>query len=285
MAKAIDLRTGAARTNQPIIGWQNIALTRSVTATSAALGFPAIAARTYASYEGWRPVGSSGTLTMTVNETIDYIGLFFTGTGTVQVESVVGASTINTDLTPASGAVLVLFNAASVSQVRVIVSGLSGYLANIMIGRYTELQRRIYVGHRPINYGRITDRVQGLSESGQFLGHIVRRRTKATRVDVSNLTPSYYRDVLDPFVAASTEQPHYWSYRRRIPQEGLPEETLTLLWGSLTMVWESLPITITIEEGIPAEDQAAWAQVQDNPDVDNALPNGMMSLGWNIVAL
>lgn len=279
MSTTIDIRTGAKRTNQPVIGWKNIALNRSVSATSAALGFPAIAARTYASYEGWQPVGSAGTFTMTANATIDYIGLFFQGSGTVQLSYVTGGTTIVLGSFPASGAVLALINAASVTSVIITVSGFSGYLANVMLGRYTEIQRRIYVGHRPISYGRNVDRVQGLSESGQFLGHIVRRKTKTTRVDISNLTPEYYQNVLDEFVEASTSQPHYWSYRREIPQSG-PN---ALTWGSLTMVWGTS--VITLQPVVSATDQAAWAQVQGNPDVDNVLSNGMMSAGWDIVAL
>jgi hypothetical protein len=262
-----------------VIGWKNIALNRSVSATSAALGFPAIAARTYASYEGWKPIGSFGTFTMTVNSTIDYIGLFFQGSGTVQLSYVTGGTTIVLGSFPASGAVFALINAASVTSVIITVSEFSGYLANVMLGRYTEIQRRIYVGHRPISYARNVDRVQGLSESGQFLGHIVRRKTKATRVDISNLTPDYYQNVLDEFVEASTSQPHYWSYRREIPQGSAD----ALTWGSLAMVWETS--AITLQPVISATDQAAWAQVQGNPDVDNSLSNGMMSAGWDIVAL
>ena len=278
MANVFEIRTGAA-INRPVIGWANIGLTRSVTATSAADGFPAIAARTYASYEGWKPVGSSGTFTMSVSATIDYIGVFFTGSGTVRLEYVTGGSTVIAGEAEASGAVMALFDAANVSTVRVIVSGFSGYLANVMLGRYTELQRNIFVGHRPVNYARSVDRVQGLSESGQFLGHIVRRSTKATRIDLENLTPAYYRDTLDPFVDASTRQPHYWTYRRTIPQ-GAPEQ---LVWGSTPMVWATLPITL--QPSISAADQVAWAQTAGDPDVSNARANGMMSAGWNIVAL
>ena len=216
---------------------------------------------------------------MTVNATIDYIGLHFTGSGTVRVEYVVGSTTISTESTSASGAVMVLFDAASVVTVQVIVSDFTGYLANIMLGRYTELQRKLYVGHKPVNYGRVTDRVQGLSESGQFLGHITRRTTKATRIDVQNLTPSYYRNTLNSFIEAGVMQPHYWSYRREIPQ-GAPQQ---LLWGSAPMLWGTLPITLT--DIVPADDQVAWAQVQGNPEISNALPNGMMSASWDIVAL
>jgi hypothetical protein len=269
-----------------VIGWKNIALNRSVSATSAALGFPAIAARTYASYEGWKPVGSAGTFTMTANATIDYIGLFFQGSGTVQLSYVTGGNTIIVGIFPASGAVFALINDASVTSVIITVSGFSGYLANVMLGRYTEIQRRIYVGHRPISYGRNVDRVQGLSESGQFLGHIVRRKTKTTRVDISNLTPEYYQNVLDEFIEASTSQPHYWSYRRDIPQAGAdPLTPISLIWGSLTMVWGTSVISLERQPLVSATDQAAWAQVQGNPDVDNSLSNGMMSAGWDIVAL
>lgn len=256
MAKVFDNRSDA--NNQPLIGWRNIALDKAVTATSAAAGFPAIAARTYASYEGWRPTGSSGTFTMTVNDDISYIGLFFAGSGTAVVSYTVGATTTTLPPTDASGAVVVFFDSTNVATVQVVVSDFQGYLANIMLGEFTEIERRMYVGHTPVAYGRVTDRVQGLSESGQFLGNITRRRTNVTRVDIQNVTPSHYKFVLDGFVAASTQQPHYWSYRRSVPQPVLD---------------------------VDATDQVAWAQVQGNPQVQNQLANGMMSVGWDIVAL
>jgi hypothetical protein len=258
MAITIDLRTGTNKTNNPIIGWQNVAQLSTASATSTTSGFPAIAALTYASYEGWKPDGTSGTFTLSLNDNLDYIGIQFIGSGTATIEYVYGATTVSSGSFAANGAAMLLFDFQSVQTIRVIVSSFSGYLANIMCGRYTELQRKIYVGHTPINYARNVDRVQGLSESGQFLGHIVRRRTKSTTIDVANLTPDYYRTTLDPFFAASTEQPHYWSYRRSIPQ----------------------PVT-----DVDAKDQTAWAQVSGNPSVSNAMTNGMMSASWGIIAI
>ena len=258
MATTIDLRTGANKTNNPVIGWKNIAQNFTATATSSKAGFSPAAALTYASYEGWSPSSTSGTLSLTITGNVNYIGVHFIGSGTGTIEYVTGGSTISSGTFSASGAVLFLFNVNPLTTVRIIVSSFTGYVANVMFGEYTELQRKIYVGHSPINYSRNVERVQGLSESGQFLGHIIRRRTKSTRVEVNNLTPDYFRTVLDPFFEAAAEQPHYWSYRRDIPQVG---------------------------STVDAKDQTAWAQVTGNPSASNALSNGMMTASWDIVAI
>lgn len=259
MATTIDLRTIGIKNNNPVIGWQNIARDLVATATSFAPGFPAAAALTYASYEGWSPISTSGTFEISLSANVNYIGLHFIGSGTATVQYVTGGSTISSGSFPASGAVLILFNISPVTVIRVIVSSFTGYLANIMFGQLTEIQRKIYVGHTPINFARNVDRVQGLSESGQFLGHIIRRKTKSTRVEVNNLTATYYRTVLDPFFEAATQQPHYWSYRREIPQPG----------------------GVVVDE----KPQTAWAQVTGNPSVSNAMSNGMMSASWDITAI
>jgi hypothetical protein len=276
MGNITDIRS--TPTNQPIIGWDN--RITSAVATSAAAGFPAAAALTYASYEGWSPDGGNGTLTVSVNALSGYVGVYINGTGTVKLSHLVGSTTTQLGEYSGRGAFVVLFNQANVVLIDVEVVGLTGFVANVMAGPLTELQRKIFVGHRPIKFARQVDRAQGLSESGAFLGSIIRRQTNATRIDVSNLTPDYYKDQLDGFIEASTRQPHYWSYRRELTSGGSPQ---TLVWGSFTMVWGSAPIVVS--GFVDSSDQVAWAQVQGDPEVQNQLPNGMMSAGWSIVAL
>lgn len=270
-----DLRT--EQRNFPIIAWDNRA--QSASGSTTADGFSAAAALTYASYEGWRPVDGFGSLEVVVSATIDYAAAYIVGSGAVTVSRVTGTTVTPLGIYQGPGAIFVAFDPVSVGAIRLGVSDLTGYVANVMAGRLTELQRKIYVGHTPIKFGRQVDRVQGLSESGAFLGTIVRRQTNATRIDASNITPDYYRSVLDPFVQASTRQAHYWSYRREIPQ-GAPQQ---LLWGAAVMVWGTE--AITAQGFVSDADQVAYAQVQGDPSVENSLGNGMMSAGWDIIAL
>lgn len=87
-------------------------------------------------------------------------------------------------------------------------------------GKLLVLQRRIYVGHTPITFGRRTTITNGMSESGQFLGRIVMGQFLVTEVSLQNLTPSWYRANMDPFVQAAREEPFFFAWR----PGGYPEE-------------------------------------------------------------
>jgi hypothetical protein len=86
-------------------------------------------------------------------------------------------------------------------------------IAVLYAGLSTRLERRIYVGHTPVTYGREVVTVGGHSESGQYLGETVRRETRSTQVQLQNLTPDWYRQVLDPFIAQRPRQPAFFAWR------------------------------------------------------------------------
>lgn len=114
--------------------------------------------------------------------------------------------------------------------------------AVLYCGKLLVLQRRFYVGHVPINYGRKVNVISGQSESGQFLGRIVTGRATATSVALQNLTPTWVRQNLVPFLRAAEDQPFFFAWR---PQT------------------------------YPREVGYAW--LTNNPEPMNQRPNGMMS--------
>jgi len=85
--------------------------------------------------------------------------------------------------------------------------------AVLYAGRLLILQRRVYVGHTPINYGRKTSVTNGMSESGNFLGRIVVGQSLETVLSLTNLTPSWYRSNMEPFVTAAREAPFFFAWR------------------------------------------------------------------------
>jgi hypothetical protein len=80
-------------------------------------------------------------------------------------------------------------------------------------GKLTVLQRRIYVGHTPLPYGRATNITNGRSESGNFMGRIVTGSRTQTSVHLANLTPAWYRTELEPFLQAAQEAPFFFAWR------------------------------------------------------------------------
>jgi hypothetical protein len=83
----------------------------------------------------------------------------------------------------------------------------------LYIGLVMQLERSIYVGHTPITYGRDVAEVNGMAESGDFLGRIIRQTTYNSEVTMKNLTPIWYRNVFDPFVLACRSKPFFYAWR------------------------------------------------------------------------
>ena len=67
----------------------------------------------------------------------------------------------------------------------------------------------------PINYGRRTTIVDGMSESGNFLGRIVLGEHRQSTAEFEWFTPDFYRSDIDEFLEAAQEFPFFWAWRRR----------------------------------------------------------------------
>jgi hypothetical protein len=93
--------------------------------------------------------------------------------------------------------------------------------AVVYTGLLLVMQRRIYVGHTPITFGRQTVIRTGVSEGGNFLGRVVTGSTLRSSVTMQNLTPAWVRSDLDPFIQASQTTPFFWAWR----PETYPDET------------------------------------------------------------
>ncbi|MEE4384158.1 MAG: hypothetical protein V2J02_19335 [Pseudomonadales bacterium] len=258
MGLLVDER--AAPDAQPVLAYANPAFAGAFSATNAATGFPAQAARSYATYEGWRPTGADSNLTVAfaAPQTVDYMAAVCIG-GAPDTTIRPFLSTDGSTYTPQSapqdadeGAILWLLDSvASVDAVRfqVVNGNVAGFrLAVVMAGQRTELERRIYVGHSPITRSRQVETTSNRSESGQFLGRIVRRTSLATSVSMGNLTPSFVRNTLDPAFVAMQQQPAFWAWR--------PEAAFAT--------------------------EVAYAWMQGDPQVVNQRPNGMMQISFEL---
>lgn len=277
----LDLRTTPE--NEAIMAWENVVRTSGMSASSAASGFPSSAARTYQTYEGWKPAGGTGTITSTFTQrSLNYVGCTLVGApggSALQLRISTDGSTftkIGSPLSADTPALWLLDDTANVVAVRLEVFGLTtGYVANIMAGTRTELQRRVYVGHTPIKYGRETTSLRGVAENGSFMGTIIRRRTLGTSISVDNVTPDYYRETLDPMFVALQEQPHYFAWRVWIADPA---------W-----ITDENGKAITDEDGVKLHDtkasprdEVAYAWADPDPNMGNSRPNGMVQASWSL---
>jgi hypothetical protein len=239
--------------NAGVIGYENLANASNITATSELLTRPITNVVIPATSYPWE-ASSASTQTITINtsgQTVDYIGIARHNLNQLGLTVTVkynGITVVNSVVIGDVQAILFLQSEATPDTVQIIISGATEapVIGVLYVGKALVLERNIYVGHTPITLGRDFDVINGVSENGQYLGEIVKKRMNSTSVSLKNLTPDWYRSMLDPFFANSPRIPAFWAWR---------------------------------PESYPAEVGYVW--IEGNPKPTNELSNGMMAVTWN----
>lgn len=209
--------------DSPIVGWHNLIGPSTVSASSEEAAYPAINLANPATHLKWMATSSADqTLTLTpdsvVPEMIDYVAIvrhnLSTAQSTIKIQQD-GEDLINPVILPADEATIFRLPETAFSEIEFIMedNAAAPYVAVIYVGRLLYLQRRIYVGHTPIVYGRQVKVDNVRSESGNFLGRVVLSETFDTTINLSNLEPEWYREYMEPFVVASIERPFFFGWR------------------------------------------------------------------------
>lgn len=242
----------ALQQNAGILAHNNVVTPGTVSATSELDANPATNLANPATAFTWE-AGSTATQTITINtsgKAVNYIGIArhnLSQPGLTLEVRINGVPVIWPAAVSDAQALVYLIDPAQPDTVEIIIAGATTAprIAVLYVGTTTRLQRNIYVGHTPITYGRDRTVINGLSESGQYLGEIVVKESLSTQVSLQNLTPEWYRAQLDPYFAEKPRRPCFWIWR--------PGE-------------------------YPAEVGYCW--VEGNPRPVNQRSNGMMQMAW-----
>jgi len=260
--------------NSPLVGYQNLVTISNISTTSEDPNNPAVNLANPATHLVW--VGLNGsptgdeyiTVVLDTTEDVDYVGIarhnFASGLIPVSIEilSQAGGSpadwveVIADSFLPTDGPVIFRFEPQALYAVRVRLqpsrasTPVAPTAAVVYVGKLLLLQRRIYVGHTPIPYGRSPRIVAGKSESGNFLGRIMIGASRMTGVDLANLTPAWYRAYMDPFIDAAQLNPFFFGWR---------------------------PLDYPYEVG--------YGWITDEPQPSNQRPNGMMQISFKMTGI
>lgn len=220
--------------NNPLVGYHNLVTSSNLTTSSEDPDHPAANLATPATHLYWRGDGFASpaddefiTVVTDTAELIDYVGIARHNFGsalipvTIEVQQTDGAewqAVTSEVLLPNDGPALFRFTPQGAYAVRIrlrasLQTTTPPEAAVVYVGTLLVLQRRIYVGHTPIPYGRQARVTNARSESGAFLGRIVLSQQRNSQVNLQNLQPNWYRTYLDPFVEASREQPFFFAWR------------------------------------------------------------------------
>jgi hypothetical protein len=222
--------------NNPVIGWHNLVTPANVTASSEAADHPAVnlANPITAPQARWQATATSAqTVEVAIDavDPIDYVAIARHNLGTAHIPVMVEGS-INSGvdwselvqevLLPNDAPALFRFSEQAPTNVRLSLGSgdAAASIAVLYVGKLLTLQRRIYVGHVPMPYGRSATVVNGKSEGGDYLGRIITSEQTGTAVSLQNITPAWYRAEMDPFIKASKDTPFFFAWRPAdYPQE------------------------------------------------------------------
>ncbi len=210
----------------PRIGWHNLVRYNNISADEAADDEPITNLANPATYLLWRGRTTDPQIVLLQffgAETVNYFAIakhnFGSSGATISFESSTNGTTWTTRVAafnPPDDAVIIReFDPAVASSFRLSITPgtVPPAIGILYIGEILVLQRRLYVGHTPLPYGRQTVVSTGFSESGQFLGRVRRREVFESSIDLKNLTPDWYRENMEPFIAQATVNPFFWAWR------------------------------------------------------------------------
>jgi hypothetical protein len=257
---------GIINANNPLIGYDNLVTSSNVTATTEDADYPASNVANPSTALRWQGAGGSPseddylTFALDTAELVDYLAVarhnFYSAQIAVSVEVLDADASPDTwdeivspVIPPSDGPLLFRFTPQAITSIRIRMQPGSAAprAAVVYSGVLLVLQRRIYVGHTPVNYSDQLSVANHRSISGDFLGRIVLGRKTSTQIALQNLTPAWYRTYLEPFRAAAQEIPFFFAWR---------------------------PSAYPYEVGF------VWTT--DDPRPENQLPNGMMSFSMDV---
>lgn len=172
---------------------------------------PSYAANNYTS-QRWQlnPGSNSWLLVTTADATIDCVFIAahnLSGkTVTISTASTVGgAHTTRSTVNPTDNTTICsLFNNTgtpyTIREVKVTINeGSDIAIGIIRAGAALQMPIPIYGGHRPLNLNRITEAQQQFSETGQWLGRIIKRQAVTSTYEWEYLSASWYDTYFEPF--------------------------------------------------------------------------------------
>jgi len=213
----------------PLIGYSNIVTTANISSTTAQDEFPITNVANSATHLKWQGGINTGDEYITIatgGNSVNYIGIAKHNFSTVSTFLSVEVSDTNSPGTwtavIAPQAVTdddpIIFRfAPATTLVRLRIQQLQDTLPEISViyaGTLLVLERgiKIEVDHVPINYGRKTSVVSGMSETGNFLGRIVLGEYRESKAEFAWFTPDFYRDSIDPFLISAQSNPFFWAW-------------------------------------------------------------------------
>lgn len=215
----------------PLIGYDDIVTTANVTSTTEVVGFPITNVANPATHLVWKGGVNTGSEIITIINslaaTLDYLAIAGHNLGSKAILVTITDNSSPPVTLVAETQLLddkpTIFRFAPGNYGAIQLSLNLSFatddfsfpqIAVIYCGHLLVLERgiKVDVSHVPLIFGRRTTVVNGMSESGNFLGRIVLSETRQTKAEFFGFNQTFYRASIDPFLAAAQENPFFWAW-------------------------------------------------------------------------
>jgi len=213
----------------PWIGYENLVNIYNITSITEEDGFPVTNLANTATHLKWIGTGTSGSEYITIqtnsNELIDYVGIAKHNFGSAGIAVSIEGLTSNSPpawveivqptIPSNDWPIIARFTASAWTHVRIRLqqNGFVPQAAVVYVGKLLVLERSINLNpHVPINYGRRTKIVTGMSETGNFIGRIMLAEYRESKAEFEWFTPDFYRSNIDAFLATAANSPFFWAW-------------------------------------------------------------------------
>lgn len=200
--------------NNPVVGYENRVTIDNVTSTSEVPAFPVTNLANPSTNSLWKADAVEAVdlvVTLSDVEDVDYVGIARHNFASSEIAVTIYGATEEVMGEPDwfelvqevqlvdDGPAIFRFEPQSLIAVKIELSEgtVIPHAAVLYVGKLLVLERRIYVGHIPMPYGRNSRITNGKSENGQFLGRIMTAQGTETSVSLQNLNPAWYRNQLE----------------------------------------------------------------------------------------
>ncbi len=211
--------------DHPVIGWHNVVTAATIVADEEDDNHPASELANPATHLYWQGTSTAAQeITITTNEVdgIDYVGLAGHNFGTAEIalslgyyDGVTWVELVEEFMPADDGPLLLRF--VLQSRATVVISLASGSAipraATAYCGKLLVIERQIYAGHVALPDGLKTSFVNGMSETGNFMGRIELGAWNESVIPLSLLSPAWFRSNMRPFLQRTDRAPFFFGWR------------------------------------------------------------------------
>jgi hypothetical protein len=210
------MTTSAAR-----IGYENLLENGTVVASSENASFPVANAYDWRTSDFFKPAASGTiniTLTLSVADTADYFAFYahdlYSHGGTIKLQYHNGSTYVDcfaavtpTDNTPQ----MVTFTSQSATLWRVVITCTTVFsIGVISFGAQLALERGMYLGWTPPQFGRATQLIDSSSDGGEFLGRSIIATGIRSQLQLNHASDAWMRTYGLPLIRRIEQKPFFF---------------------------------------------------------------------------